>query len=769
MPELNNEEYDLFISYSSVDVAWAERLAGRLEKEDYEDRKLRVFLDRWDIRPGQFIPERIEAGLKASRKVAIILTPEAMASSWVKMERMVNTWIAVSERSERIIPLYLRTCDIPPLLKSIAYIDFRDESRFDDGYHKLCAVLRDEPMPRGLIPDPTPAYSHTLPRPPVVGFVARRDKEGRDLVARLQQELDPNKNQLVALWGPGGVGKTTLAAEAAREMSAVFGPRIAWISADGRADLTLGTLLDEIAAQFGRPDLRTLAPAPKGEAVCALLAAAPALVVLDNFETVATAEQVRCAEFLHQRAPCPALITTRERVNPARNVAIYAMSLPEAHEFLARLIAETRSPDTLSGPDRDRIIQTAGANPLVMQWIVAQIDLAQAPRTVLDDLAHGEGDAAQRVFDRSFNLPQVGAAGRDTLLALSLFVPSASREALAEAAGFGDELKRLNEAVKHLSALWLVGTTVGGERLMVEGLTRELARAHLARDPRAGEFRKRFVTYFLRYAKAHAKPTPEDFDALEAEKDNLLTAMDVAFEGRDWDSVIQLVYLVASPGILYTRGYWDQALHYAQQGIVAAHQANREQDVANLAHDAAIMQADRGELTEARRLYGESLDINKKLGDQQGIASSLHQFGNLAKDQGELAEARRLYDESLDIKKKLGNQQGIASSLHQFGNLAKDQGELAEARRLYGESLDINKKLGNQQGIAYTLGQLGTLARLQGRFDEAKENYKQVLDISNQLGDQASIAIGLHQLGMLEEIEGKKPQAVQLFHEALTI
>ncbi len=74
--------------------------------------------------------------------------------------------------------------------------------------------------------------------------------------------------------------------------------------------------------------------------------------------------------------------------------------------------------------------------------------------------------------------------------------------------------------------------------MTIEGLTRELAKAHLHKDERADEFRQRFIAYFVPYAEAHAEVTPEDLDALESEKDNLLTAMDVAFEIKDWESVM---------------------------------------------------------------------------------------------------------------------------------------------------------------------------------------------------------------------------------------
>ena len=414
-------------------------------------------------------------------------------------------------------------------------------------------------------------------------------------------------------------------------------------------------------------------------------------------------------------------------------------------------------------------------------------------------------------YRRSFTLPQLGEDGRAALLALSLFVPSASRPALAEVAGFAGQETRLNEAVKNLAALRLVSTADEGKRLVVQGLTRELARARLARDPGAGEFRRRFVAVFLSYAREHSKATKEDYDALEAEKDNVMAAQELAFELEDWASVIGVAHVVASPvsGLLGVRGYWEDALRQGNRALEAAHRSSDERAVAGFTHNTAIVYQFRGDLEEARRLYEESLEINKKLGNQggiaislnqlgwlaqaqgeveearrlykesleiakklgnqDGIATSLGQLGILAQGQGEMEEARRLYKESLEIKKKLGNQSGIASSLHQLGILAQDQGEVEEARRLYTESLEISKKLGNQGGIASSLHNLAVLVQDQGNLDEARRLYKESQEINKKLGDQDGIAGSLHQLGSLAEDQGDKAEAARLFGEALTI
>jgi tetratricopeptide (TPR) repeat protein len=774
MADLTPYEYDIFLSHNHNDQGWTTGLAERLEKEDWQGRKIKVFFSPWDIRPGQSIPKEIETALSKSRKVGLVLSPDAVASAWVELERLVTTHIAITARDERLIPILRHDCKIPALLQHILGIDFRDDANFDENYQTLVKIIKDEPLPRRarVLTGNAIVLTPLIPRPPVVGFVARRDSEGRNIVARLKEELAPPKNQLVALHGPGGVGKTTLAAETVRALADQFEGLIVWISADGREDFALSMLLDEIAGQLGNTEVRPLPLKQKTTAVQGLIAAAPTLIVLDNFETIAiAAERTNCVDFLSRHASCPVLITSRDRIGPARNITIPAMSVEESEQFLTLLIEQASNPSAFAQIDRERIINESERNPLIMQWVVAQIDLAQEPDTVLDELTHGIGDAAERVFDRSFRLPQLGEDGRAALMALSLFAPDASRAALAEVAGFGEDLRRLNEATKPLASLWLIKATALGQRLVVEGLTRELTKARLLGGPLADDIRKRFISYFLQYAEAYKQPTGEDYEELEKEKDNVLSAMDVAFDIKDWATVIGLAYAIARPvdGVLSVHGYWDEALKRNEQGFEAALEASSEGDVAGFAHNQAGIHQNRGDLEEARRLYDQSLEIAKKLGNQRGVAVTLHNLAAIAEKQGEFKEARRLYDQSLGIKKKFGDQSGIASTLNQLGILAQVQGELDEARRLYDQSLVIVKKLGNQRSVASTLHNLAVIAQAQGELQEARRLYDQSLEIAKKLGNQSGIASTLHELGRLAQAQGELQEARRLYDQSLRI
>lgn len=192
MPDLTIYEYDIFLSHNHADQEWTTRLAERLEQEDWQGRRLKVFFSPWDIRPGQSIPKEIENALPKSRKVGLILSPDAVDSAWVDLERLVTTYIAVSARDERLIPLYRRDCDIPALLQPILYLDFRDDADFEAAYQTLLSVIKDEPLPRRSLRSAKKAVvlPPVIPPPPIDSFVAPDHGEGLRVREKLPKSVE---------------------------------------------------------------------------------------------------------------------------------------------------------------------------------------------------------------------------------------------------------------------------------------------------------------------------------------------------------------------------------------------------------------------------------------------------------------------------------------------------------------------------------------------------------------------------------------------------
>jgi tetratricopeptide (TPR) repeat protein len=820
MPNVPQSNKAVEVFYSYAHNPDDEKLKDELLKQLAGVERQGVIVSWHDrkITAGREWAGEIDEHINTAGVILLLVSPDFMASGYCNDVELNRAMERHEAGEARVIPVILRPTlwkgapfeklqMLPTDARAVTLWPNRDEALLvvAEGIYKAVQ----EVAARTLTKEPKQTSGANIPRPPVVGFVARRDKEGRDIVGLLKEELAPDKNQLVALWGPGGAGKTTIAAEVVRATEDDFKGRVVWASPLRRADFNSATLLDEIATQLGREDLRRLAPEPKAAQVAALVSQAPTLVILDNFETVPEDEQTRCLDFLAQSAACPVLITTRGFIDrdDVTNIELAAMEMDEAREFLRRLIERTPKSQNFANLDHDDLIQKCEANPLLLQWVVRQIVLSKTPKTALDYLSQGEGDAAERIFTRSFNLPQLGDDGRAALLALSLFTPSASREALAEVAGFGDDLRRLDKAVESLSSLWLVETTEGNERLFLRGLTRELAKSRLSKNASAKEFRQRYIACFLRHAEAHLQPTPEGLNALEQEKDNFFGAMDASFATEDWASVIGIHGALSD--FLLLHGYWDEAIQSGKQAAAAAIEAKDDLNVdrftVNMAvmrrfrgeyeeasrilrevllrfrrlkdekkaaiclHELGVIAASQGKVDEARWLYEESLEISKRLSLYGHVSKILYQLAMLEQDKGQMREARRLYDESLEISRRHGNQHDVAMILNALGTLVYSQGEIEEARRLYNESLEMMRRFGDQYGIAGNLHNLGKLAQERNELEEAWQLYNESLEIEKRLGNQDGIAISIHHLGLLAEHRGNKMEAARLFREALSI
>jgi len=305
------------------------------------------------------------------------------------------------------------------------------------------------------------------PRRPEPRFIDRHDLEGRDLAERVSEAL--GANGLVTVWGAGGVGKTTLAIEVTRRLCpSPYSGGVIWDTADEHTDFTLVSLLDTILTDLGREDARTVAPEAKADLADRLLTEAmPCLLGLDNFETIAEEEQTAITAFLDEIS-CPVLVTSRWGLPIGQNIHVGPMRPDEADKFLAYLVQQSPKRERLATLDRDRLAREAGHNPMLMRWMIRQLAHEMPPEDVYAGLDRGKGKAVDRIFGRSFDL--LGDDGQMALLALALFVPTASREALAAVCGFEDGKDRVNQAIRRLAAFDLLDTAVDHDRLGIVAL-----------------------------------------------------------------------------------------------------------------------------------------------------------------------------------------------------------------------------------------------------------------------------------------------------------
>lgn len=129
--------YDVFLSHNAKDKPRVRRLAERLR-----DAGLRVWFDDWSVKAGEIISLKVDEGLEQSRVLLLCMSPNALASGWVALERSTAVHRDPSNAQRRFIPLLLADCDLPDTLRRYKYVDLREES--GSAFEELLAACRIE-------------------------------------------------------------------------------------------------------------------------------------------------------------------------------------------------------------------------------------------------------------------------------------------------------------------------------------------------------------------------------------------------------------------------------------------------------------------------------------------------------------------------------------------------------------------------------------------------------------------------------------------------
>jgi WD40 repeat protein/GTPase SAR1 family protein len=120
MSEILHFSYDVFLSHNHADKPRVRKLAEKLREAE-----LRVWYDEWIVKPGDDIYLAVEDGLQITRTLVLCLSPAALGSDWVKLERSTVLFRDPSNAGRRFIPLLLESCDLPDTLRRYSYVDYR--------------------------------------------------------------------------------------------------------------------------------------------------------------------------------------------------------------------------------------------------------------------------------------------------------------------------------------------------------------------------------------------------------------------------------------------------------------------------------------------------------------------------------------------------------------------------------------------------------------------------------------------------------------------
>ena len=647
------------------------------------------------------------------------------------------------------------------------------------------APLLDNAAPAGDFDSRLASQSTALNLPAPTGVFVGRHRELREL--RLMLEHSPGRGPVLAfITGPGGVGKSTLAAQAVTRYSSRYKAALT-LPCSGYQDFTLSLLkpIAEFLKGQGSPVLLdavlpdpTLSTTAKlDQAIAALNSAGPFLLVMDNLESVQNDDQtLRDADLLLFLQKLLAnlrgsrvLLTGRYAVQgllPDGKFAAHMLNLgiDDLSPYETdQLIAHHPSLAQLGEEVRKTLIREFGGLPYVYDLLSSA-----AASQNLDLLLH---DIQGRITaEREQRSAQEWSAIRQCVIEFAALEAAVARLSASPRALLArlSVLRRpfpLDALVQGLSASrldwqalldWSLLRYDPGESIYrLHSLTRRYAQDHLLAESERVQTQAQLAAWYERYAYYDCH---ELADYLEAHR--LYRA------SGDVQHAAKLALGLAAG--LRRFGLYPPIRELCTMTV----QDMRERDESLMAaalHELGVLAYLQGDYAEARQFYQQSLQMKERAGDMAGQAASLHGIGVIAQEQGDYSEARRLYQQSLEISERLSDLAGQASSLAQLGIIAQLQGDYSEARRLLHQSLTVFQQLGDLHGQANSLAQLGMIAFYQEEYEQARNLYQQSLEISERLSTLQGKVVSLHHLGMIPQQQGDYSEARRLLHQSVEI
>lgn len=362
-------ERGVFISYARQDgEPFALRLRARLRQEA-PDLGI-VWLDRAEMEGGVGWWRQITGAIERSEFMVLVMSASALTSATVQRE-----WRYARSQGVCTYPVIAAPrLDFSALPQWIAKDHFYD---LDKEWESFLRHLR---SPCRIVRVPFMA-----PDPPA-SFVERPREFGRLKQLLLTEERRDAVALTVALRGPGGFGKTTLAAALCHdaEIQMAFDDGILWVTLAERPDV-LAKLTTLYRALTGERDVTFMDLEDARNALSERLQDRNCLIVIDDVW-----RRTDLAPFLHGAKGCARLITTRvaEVAGDVPRVDVDEMTRTEAGEMLSRA--------GLPAGDAEGLAERLGNWPLVLE--LARSTMKQ--RVERGDTVTGAAGYLARALDR---------------------------------------------------------------------------------------------------------------------------------------------------------------------------------------------------------------------------------------------------------------------------------------------------------------------------------------------------------------------------------
>jgi len=573
-------------------------------------------------------------------------------------------------------------------------------------------------------------------------------------------------SRLVVLTGPGGCGKSRLAAQVAAGLVDVYRDGVWQVEFASIRDpaLVANALVQTLQINVGSDGSLV-------EVLKRFLARKHLLLLLDNLEHLPEAYPL-VGELLAAAAQVTVLATSRERlhISGEQEYPVHPFRLPEAQapetkvhwrDYDAINLFLERARGVQPGLTADeaqlgaiaRICARLDGLPLAIELAASLVRtlplpvLAQRLDNNLDALPSGPRDlpARQRTLratlDWSYHL--LLDDEKAFFARLAIFRGGSTLEAIVQLCPQGQDLTRdpidvLNALVEKNLVYPRQGS--GGEqRFWMLETIHEYAAERLAESNEAESLRARHADYYTRLVETaaeefHSARQADWFARLRAEQANLQAAFLWSFGEGQADYGLRLVaalhYYWFYNGLAAEGRRWaDLAL---ERSVTAAPALR-----AGVLRCAGRIAMGLSEMRRGKEWLRQAVELYAQIGDERNAAWSRVFWSNFfVEDPSEFAEGMGICAQGLEALRQLADKPGMAQALNSLGELARLQGDYESAWRYYDESLTVAAQTGERQREAVVLNNLSFVAYHRHDYRQALRLVQKSLLVARELDNE---------------------------------
>lgn len=642
-------------------------------------------------------------------------------------------------------------------------------------YEQIKAGQTITKLPEGAGPGATPSAAQ-LPKRllPIVG----REQE----LNALQTDLANPDCRMITIMGPGGVGKTSLALEAARQAAPGFHDGAAFVSLENLEASPTTDLHDLLAAAVGAAlEMTFTGKEPIHQQLLRQMRDKDLLLLLDNFEhllavpdsSTAPLSSLFVTTLLEQAPGVKVLVTSRERFGvPAEYiVSLEGLPLPDEKSEMPELadyssirlfVEQARRIDrnfrltAANGPAIACICRLVEGLPLGIElaarWVThfEPAEIAAEIQKNLDFLVAKSPQVQKRHQSISatfvYSWKMLSAGEKRMLARLSIIQSQFDRE--TGLAVSGGSLANLVQ----LQGKSLLRQESSG-RYSLHQLLRQFASAKLAGQPADSQdaLYRRYAAHYLQMLSEQGKGfnqawTGDAIRQIAYHIEDIRRAWQIAMDMLLFD----LIAKALQPLYHYYRiqGLFREAQQIFSQAVgvfMHLHEQDKENRLAQELLGRALLRHGRltwflADTEQAMCLLQQGFDHLQQAHAHCDLSRANAYLGEAFLRSGDIKEADLRLNKARDLYNQEGDDHGLATILELQAVCASQDKNFVEADRLYQESITISRCSGNRRLEGRSLHDWGLILLQQGKIEQAAQRFQASQVIARELNLHMPIA-----------------------------